>query len=115
MSLSYIITNDEELKQLEELGTLKNEVEKQKLIKRKGKQDQDFLLEKQFKPITKELKEFQTNRLSPQQKLEAAQKEVEELEEQEIKNVLKRDSDYYNLSEPIKDLIENLLISPTFS
>ena len=46
MSLSYIITNDEELKQLEELGTLKNEVEKQKLIKRKGKQDQNFFTRK---------------------------------------------------------------------
>ena len=87
MSLSYIITNDEELKQLEELGTLKNEVEKQKLIKRKGKQDQDFLLEKQFKPITRAIKGIKSD---PEKRLEEAQKEQEEMVEQEITKELKR-------------------------
>ena len=68
MSLSYTITNDEELKQLEELGTLKNEIEKQKLIKRKGKEDQDFLREKQFKPITKAITELRKEN-SPEKKI----------------------------------------------
>ena len=44
MSISYIITNNEELKELEELGTLKNEIEKERLLKKQGKQKQDYLL-----------------------------------------------------------------------
>ena len=92
MSLSYVITNDEEFKQLEELSALKSEIERQKLIKRKGKQDQDFLLEKQFKPITKGLAKLRiSSENDPQQKLETAQKEVEELEEQEVAKELKKD------------------------
>ena len=106
MSISYIITNNEELATPEELGTLKNEIEKQRLLKKHGKQEQDYLLEKQFKPITKAIKGIKSD---PEKRLEEAQKEVEELEEQEIKNTLKRDFDYYSLSQPIKDLIENLL------
>jgi len=41
--------------------------------------------------------------------LAAAQKELEEIEEQEIINKLMKDSSYYILSKPIKDLLENLL------
>ena len=48
MSISYVITNDEELATLEELGTLKNEIEKRRLLRKQGKQNQDYLLEKQF-------------------------------------------------------------------
>ena len=33
MSIFYIITNNEELTTLEELGTLKNEIQKQRLLK----------------------------------------------------------------------------------
>ena len=46
MSISYIITNNEELATLEELGTLTNEIEKQRLLKKHGKQEQDYLQEK---------------------------------------------------------------------
>jgi len=57
MSISYIITNKEELKELEELGFLKNEIEKQRLRKKQGKQDQNYLLVKHFSPITKAIKD----------------------------------------------------------
>ena len=89
--MNYIITNKEELATLEELPTLKNEIEKQRLLKKHGKQEQDYLLEKQFKPISKAIKGVKSD---PEKRLEEAQKEVEELEEQEIKNTLKRDSVY---------------------
>ena len=37
MSISYFITNNEELTTLEELGTLKNEIENQRLLKKTWK------------------------------------------------------------------------------
>ena len=38
MSISYILTINEELSELKELGTLKNEVQKERLLKKQGKQ-----------------------------------------------------------------------------
>ena len=91
MSISYIITNNEELKELEELGTLKNEIEKERLLKKQGKQKQDYLLEKQFKPITKAITGVKSEANTPEKRLEEAQKEVEEMKEQEITKELKKD------------------------
>ena len=108
MIISYLIKNNEELKELEELGTLKNEIEKERLLKKQGKQKQDYLLEKQFKPITKAIKEN-----SPEKRLEAAQKEQienqEEQEEQEILNEMKKDyQTRMNVHPDINDLIKAL-------
>ena len=109
MSISYIITNNEELTTLEELGTLKNEIEKQRLLKKHGKQEQDYLLEKQFKPITKAIKGVKSD---PEKRLEEAQKEVEEMKEQEITKELKKDgTTRLSVSPSIYPLITKLINS----
>ena len=74
MSISYVITNDEVLATLEELGTLKNEIEKERLLKKQGKQKQDYLLEKQFKPITKAIKGVKSEANTPEKKIRRSTK-----------------------------------------